>query len=97
MTKIIPVEPEIPAVVAQVVRISFVPVKGNISAILADVPAVVANIYFVVAGVPMAIETTLGLGRSGSQQQTSHHQYGKFLFHDLTFLCGSIANSYIRR
>lgn len=104
MAQITTVEPEVPAVVThvpaimtQIVEVLFVSVKGNVSAILADVSTVVANIHPVAAEVPMVIKTTLSLGSSGSQQQTGYHQYGKFLFHDLKFLCGSIANSYIRR
>ena len=82
------IEPDIPAVISDVAL-----VEANVATVIADFRPVITNAPAIM------IESTLGLGRSSSEDQTGCEHYSKFRFHNihLYYFIESILNSYIGR
>ena len=82
-------------------------VEANVATVIADVVAIIADVATVITDFcpvitnapAIVIESTLGLGRSSSEDQTGCEHYSKFRFHNIHFyyFIESILNSYIGR
>jgi len=75
-------------------------IDPDVMTVKADVPMVIADFHPVITNAPaIMVESTLSLGRSSSEDQTSCEHYSKFSFHNIHFywFIESIVNSYIGR